>query len=213
MTPVGMTAERLAIATLLSVLMSRLSGGSLARLAATATPGKRPNGAREANMAKPYRETSVRDAVFATSVSTLWDWFEDRQAQVDFAPRITGITVLEGEWGVAGCRARVDFFTREGTPFSLEAQTLAHERPVSFTTRIFLPDVTTTTVHSTQAVDGGVLYRQVTELETRPVGFIIRWVLSRGRARRASAVEIDHAEDIAVIEAYLASLSREGESR
>lgn len=211
MTPMGMTAERLAIATLLSVLISCLSGGSLARLAATATPGKRPNGGRGANMAKPYRETSVRDAVFATSVSTLWDWFEDRQAQVDFASRIAAITVLDGEWAVAGCRARVDFFARDGAPQVIEVETLSHDRPVSFTTRVCLPDVTTTTVHTTEEVADGVLYRQVTEMETRPIGFIIRWVLGRGRAQRAAGVEIDHAEDIAVIEAYLASLSPNGE--
>lgn len=164
-------------------------------------------------MGKPYRETSVRDAVFATDESTLWDWFEDRQAQVDFAPRITAIEVIEGEWAVAGCKSRVDFLTREGKPVSIVAETLSHERPLSHTTRIELPDVVTTTVHSTHAVDGGVLYHQETTIETRPVGWVTRWVLKSGRAKRAADNQLEHADDVAVIEAYLASLSPNGEAR
>lgn len=156
-------------------------------------------------MARPYRESRVLEAVVATSLSTLWDWFEDRRAQVGYGTRITDIVVLEGEWASAGCRARVDYLTPRGEAATFESETLSHERPASYTFRVLLPDVVVTTIHRTSEVEGGVLYRQESTIETRPTAFWVRWMLVMTRAKRDRDVRATHAQDIKDIEAYLAS--------
>jgi len=179
----------------------------MARLAAATALGKRPRRG-EVLVAKPYREVNVREATFATDVGTMWRWFGDREAHVNHDERISSITVMSGEWGLAGCVSRVAFVTQSGQAASVDVTTIDVLPGVSFTSLVILPSVATTTVHSTTEVTGGVTYRQETRLVTRPVGFLARRRLARERLLREERTVVDHAADMAVIQAYIDSQDR-----
>ena len=161
-------------------------------------------------MPEAFRTTRVFEHVFATDLDTLWGWFGDREAHVAFNHRLLSVTVVSGVWQTAGCVIEREWMNDRGTYIVSESELLHIVPGYTFTDRLEAFNTVATTVRTTTAVDGGVLYciEQTLENSTMTAEVAARYperieaILAPEKAREARA----HATGMAVIQAYLDSL-------
>lgn len=152
-----------------------------------------------------YRFSAEHTAVLPATLDDVWGYIDDRQAQVDFDPRMIRIEVIEGAWGEPGCRAVATARLATGQVHTFEQRIEAVDRPRSFATSSPFPEGVTRGVQSFSEVDGGVEWTHRVEVETRRVSMLELLALTLTARSRRREVAADHRADRAAFEAALAA--------
>lgn len=155
-------------------------------------------------MAKVYSESHRFEWRIEVPVEVVWDYILDREAQVRLDPRIEAIEMESGQWGAPGSVMLLTAVGEDGKSAQVKHVLEAVVRPHFYRTRSQFPGVTLVTTVTTEADGDGTHLTSSTEIETGPVGFVARRLLSASRTKRDALAEVEASTAREAITAYAA---------
>ncbi|MFV0633079.1 SRPBCC family protein [Demequina sp.] len=155
-----------------------------------------------------YRMRAEHSTVVPATLAQVWRFVDDREAQVEYDPRLMRIDVIEGAWATPGCRAVATAVTPTGEVVRFEQRTETVDRPHSFSTSTAFPDGMTRAFHRFAEVDGGVTWTHRIEVQTRALSWPEFLVVKTTERKRRAQVRDDYERDRQALVAAVAAYSQ-----